>query len=55
MPVSDDIAHNRAIAKLITPGGMGDTFKVLIQHKGMEKPALSGFAFKDMSRHVQPD
>lgn len=52
MPVADDIAHNRAIAKLITPGGMGDTFKVLIQHKGIPKPVLSGFAFKDLSRHV---
>lgn len=45
-----DIEFNRAVGRLIMPGGMGDTFKVLIQHKGLDKPALAGFSFKDMSR-----
>jgi SAM-dependent MidA family methyltransferase len=30
------------IKNLILPGGMGETFKVLIQHKGMDKPQLEG-------------
>ena len=30
------------IKNLILPGGMGDTFKVLIQHKGIERPQLHG-------------
>ena len=30
------------IKNLILPGGMGDTFKVLIQHKGIERPQLDG-------------
>ncbi len=48
----EKINHNRSIARLIAPGGMGDTFKVLVQHKGMEKPELKGFSFKDMSRYL---
>lgn len=48
----DKIMFNRALSRLITPGGMGDTFKVLIQHKGLNAPALSGFSFKDMSRYL---
>jgi hypothetical protein len=31
------------------PGGMGETFKVLVQHKGVDTPAFKGFSFKDMS------
>ncbi|MBI5491576.1 MAG: SAM-dependent methyltransferase [Deltaproteobacteria bacterium] len=46
------VARNRAIGMLIAPGGMGDTFKVLVQHKGVDKPALKGFSFKDMSRRL---
>ncbi len=46
----DRIKHNQALKELVMPGGMGDTFKVLVQHKGMEKQALLGFSFKDMSR-----
>lgn len=53
-PRGDDyekIKYNRALAQLISPGGMGDTFKVMVQHKGMEeRPSLKGFSFKDMSR-----
>jgi SAM-dependent MidA family methyltransferase len=30
------------IKNLILPGGMGETFKVLIQHKGITRPALEG-------------
>lgn len=45
-----DIEFNRAVGRLIMPGGMGDTFKVLIQHKGVERHSLAGFSFRDMSR-----
>jgi SAM-dependent MidA family methyltransferase len=35
--------HERlTIKNLILPGGMGETFKVLIQHKGLDKPQLEG-------------
>ncbi len=44
------ISANRALARLIAPGGMGDTFKVLIQHKGVERPSLAGLSFKDRAR-----
>ena len=43
------IAHNQSIKRLIMPGGMGETFKVLVQHKGVDTPAFKGFSFKDMS------
>ncbi|GMR04345.1 MAG: SAM-dependent methyltransferase [Thermodesulfobacteriota bacterium] len=46
----EDINYNRSIARLIAPGGMGDTFKVLVQHKGLKRPSLKGFSFKEMSR-----
>lgn len=36
----------RAAIHLLRPDGMGTTFKVLIQHKGMEKPELDGLQFK---------
>ncbi len=44
------IRHNQLIKELIMPGGMGDTFKVLVQHKGINnpRPRLAGFSFKDM-------
>ncbi len=49
----DKIRHNRAIAGLIAPGGMGDTFKVLVQFKGSgTAPSLKGFSFKEMSRYL---
>ncbi|MBI5233552.1 MAG: SAM-dependent methyltransferase [Deltaproteobacteria bacterium] len=47
----DDIEamkNNQMIKELIMPGGMGDTFKVLVQHKGIERPDLMGFSVKDM-------
>ncbi len=49
----EKIQHNRAIAGLIAPGGMGDTFKVLVQYKGTEEPpALKGFSFRDMKGYL---
>lgn len=36
----------RAAIHLLRPEGMGRTFKVLVQHKGMERPALDGLTFK---------
>ena len=48
----DMVARNRALGTLIAPGGMGDIFKVLVQHKGVGKSALKGFSFKDMSRRL---
>ncbi len=48
----DKVQHNRAIAGLIAPGGMGDTFKVLVQHKGSGAPRLKGFSFRDMKRYL---
>jgi SAM-dependent MidA family methyltransferase len=39
-PESTDSAHMR---QLLRPDGMGGTFKVLVQHKGMPAPTLDGF------------
>lgn len=36
----------RAAIHLLRPEGMGRTFKVLIQHKGIETPTLDGLTFK---------
>jgi SAM-dependent MidA family methyltransferase len=36
----------RAAIHLVRPEGMGRTFKVLVQHKGIEQPKLDGLAFK---------
>lgn len=46
------VARNRALGMLIAPGGMGDTFKVLLQHKGVDKPVLKGLSFKEMSKRL---
>lgn len=48
----DKIKFNRALGALIMPGGMGDTFKVMIQHRGVDSPVLSGFSFKEMSKYL---
>jgi len=48
----EKIKFNRELSRLIAPGGMGDTFKVLVQHKAMEKPELKGFSFKDLSARL---
>lgn len=42
------IEDQMAIKSLFMPGGFGDTFKVLIQHKGLDKPLLKGLSFKNM-------
>ncbi|MBI3397961.1 MAG: SAM-dependent methyltransferase [Deltaproteobacteria bacterium] len=39
---------NQGIKELMMSGGMGDDFKVLIQHKGIENPLLKGFSFKNL-------
>jgi SAM-dependent MidA family methyltransferase len=36
----------RAAIHLLKPNGMGGTFKVLAQHKGIEQPQLDGLKFK---------
>lgn len=36
----------QAAIQLLRPRGMGDTFKVLIQHKGMKRPALDAFQYR---------
>jgi SAM-dependent MidA family methyltransferase len=36
----------RAAIHLLKPNGMGGTFKVLAQHKGIEQPQLEGLKFK---------
>ncbi|MBI5902837.1 MAG: SAM-dependent methyltransferase [Deltaproteobacteria bacterium] len=48
----EKLRHNQFIKGLIMPGGMGDDFKVLIQHKGAAAPRLSGFSFKEMSPYL---
>lgn len=44
--------NNITLKKLLMPGGMGSTFKVLIQQKGMERARLRGFEFKDMAKYL---
>ncbi len=47
---SGKLRYNEAVKRLFMPGGVGDVFKVLIQHKGIEaRTALKGFSFKDQS------
>jgi SAM-dependent MidA family methyltransferase len=36
----------QSIIQLLRPEGMGRTFKILVQHKGMAAPALDGLRFK---------
>jgi len=36
----------RAAMHLLKPDGMGSTFKVLVQHKGIRRPELNGLKFK---------
>ena len=36
----------RAAVHLLRPDGMGSTFKVLVQHKGMDAPKLDGLTYK---------
>jgi SAM-dependent MidA family methyltransferase len=36
----------QSVVRLLRPEGMGRTFKILIQHKGMDAPELDGLRFK---------
>lgn len=54
-PGVEEMKFNRALARLISPGGMGDTFKTLVQHKGIAKPGLRAFSFRDMARSLWPE
>lgn len=38
--------ESRAAIHLLKPDGMGSTFKVLVQHKGIRRPELNGLKFK---------
>jgi SAM-dependent MidA family methyltransferase len=40
--VQDDFSKRLTMKNLFMPGGMGDVFRVLIQHKGIDKPELIG-------------
>lgn len=39
-------AEFQSVVQLLRPEGMGRTFKILIQHKRMDKPELEGLRFK---------
>jgi SAM-dependent MidA family methyltransferase len=39
-------AEFQSVLQLLRPNGMGATFKILIQHKGVAKPELDGLRFK---------
>lgn len=39
---ADALNERLTIKNLILPGGLGETFKVLIQHKGIDRPELEG-------------
>ncbi len=41
-----DSSESRAVRHLLNPNGMGSTFKVLVQHKGVDHPELDGLKFK---------
>jgi SAM-dependent MidA family methyltransferase len=40
---ADELRARLLFKKLIYPEGMGETFQVLVQHKGIEAPHLAGF------------
>lgn len=44
--LEQDSPEFKAAIHLLRPNGMGTTFKVLIQHKGLEHPALDGLQYK---------
>ena len=49
---SEAYNENMAIKRLLMPEAMGGTFKVLIQHKGIDRPQLKAFSFKDLSHRL---
>ena len=44
--LEQDSPQFKAAIHLLRPNGMGTTFKVLIQHKGIEQPQLDGLQYK---------
>jgi SAM-dependent MidA family methyltransferase len=44
--LEQDSQEFRAAIHLLRPDGMGSTFKVLVQHKGISRPELDGLKFK---------
>ncbi len=50
----DQIEDRMAARNLFMPGGFGDTFKVLIQHKGVECDTVSGLKWKDRRDRLFP-
>jgi len=44
--LESDSAEFQSIVHLLRPDGMGRTFKILIQHKGIDEPELDGLRFK---------
>ena len=44
--LEQDSPEFNAAIHLLRPNGMGTTFKVLIQHKGLARPALDGLQYK---------
>ena len=44
--IEPDSPELHGAIRLLRPDGMGRTFKILIQHKGMAEPALDGLKFK---------
>ena len=44
--LDQDSPELQSAIHLLRPNGMGSTFKVLIQHRGLEKPSLEGLRFR---------
>jgi SAM-dependent MidA family methyltransferase len=44
--LEQDSPEFNAAIHLLRPNGMGTTFKVLIQHKGLARPELDGLQYK---------
>jgi SAM-dependent MidA family methyltransferase len=55
--LAPDSAEFRAAIHLLKPEGMGRTFKILVQHKALDRPVLDGLTFRPffgsaLSRHA---
>jgi SAM-dependent MidA family methyltransferase len=48
--LEQDSPQFKAAIHLLKPNGMGTTFKVLIQHKGVQQPDLDGLQYKPFVR-----
>ena len=44
--LEQDSPQFKAVIHLLRPNGMGTTFKVLVQHKGIQQPELDGLRYK---------